>query len=434
VAPVHTLVWILAGIFLTNVLAVGWLLTLEFVERRRLDREIKQVDALWRYLTTPLSATVAWGARGRHRVAALHQGPAQQAGKAWIGLAVAATVVWVAAVVIDPAAPATFTSARGVVLPVVSPELEKHRTGVSSTSGVKTDGTRVSPQSPAQASSNPANPSIATSNDETVPATVAAKPHSSTAIHIEWDEVPIATGYAVERKTQNTQQGWLTIVKVQEHVTGYTDFGLDAATTYFYRVSALTDDGSAPPSDVVSATTPIAVPAATDVTAVATLDTIALTWTDVADETGYRVERSLDGSTGWIEIATTGQDVTTYTNATLSPGTTYYYRVVATNPGGDSASSNVASATTEASPPVIEGAAPAAGAPAAGGALAEGDPPAPGGLLAADSPTAGGALAEGDPPAPGGLLAADSPTAGGALAAPDPAATEVIEIAAVPAP
>jgi hypothetical protein len=141
------------------------------------------------------------------------------------------------------------------------------------------------------------------------------------------------------------------------------------------------------------------------------LDTIALTWTDVADETGYRVERSLDGTTGWVELATTGQDVTTYVNATLSPGTTYSYRIIATNAGGDSAPSNVASATTETPPPIIEGIAPAT-----------------------EAPGAGGLQAEGDPAAPGGLLAADAPAEGGALAAPEPAATEAIEIAAVPAP
>jgi hypothetical protein len=267
----------------------------------------------------------------------------------------------------------------------------------------------VSPLVPSEASSNTSDPSIATSNDETVPATVAAKPNSSTAIHIEWDAVPIATGYAVERKTQDTQQGWLTIVKVQQHVTAYTDFGLDAATTYFYRVSALTDDGAAPPSDIVSATTPIAVPAATDVTAVATLDTIALAWTDVADETGYRVERSLDGNTDWVEIATTGQDVTTYVNATLSPETTYYYRVIATNSGGDSAASNVASATTESPSPVIEGTAPVADAPAVGGALAT------------------------DAPAEGGALAVDTSAPSEALTAPDTSVTDGIEGTA-PAP
>jgi hypothetical protein len=412
---VHTLVWILAAIFLMNVLAVGWLLALELVERRRLDKEIRQVDALWRYLTTPLSATVAWGARSRQRVTALH--PQQSgAGKAWIGLAVAASVVWVAAVVVDPATQRQLTSARGVVFPAVSPELEKPRVGVSSTQGVKKDGTRVSPQSPGETTSSAPNPSIATSDDITVPATVAAQPNSSTAIHIVWEQVPVATGYAIERKQDKSQSGWRTIIEVEEDVTAYTDVGLAAHTTYFYRVSALMDDGAAPPSDIVSATTPIAVPAATEVTAVATLDTIALTWTDVADETGYRVERSPDGTTGWVELATTGQDVTTYVNATLSPDTTYFYRVIATNDGGDSPASNVASATTEAPSPVIEGAAPATEAPAAGGLQSvDADPATPAGLLAADTPAAGGALAVTDP------------------ATTDPATTEPAEIAA-PAP
>jgi hypothetical protein len=409
---VHTLVWILVAIFVMNVLAVGWLLALEFVERRRLDKEIRQVDALWRYLTTPLSATVAWGARSRQRATALH--PQQSgAGKAWIGLAVAASVVWVAAVVIDPASHRQLTSARGVVFPAVSPEMEKPRVGISSTPGVKQDGTGVVPQSPSDTTTSAPSASIATSNDVTVPATVAAQPNSSTAIHIVWEQVPVATGYAIERKQELTQQGWLTIVKVEEDVTAYTDVGLAADTTYFYRVSALTDDGAAPPSDIVSATTPptIAVPAATEVTAVATLDTIALTWTDVADETGYRVERSPDGITGWVELATTGQDVTMYVNATLSPDTAYFYRVIATNAGGDSPPSNVATATTEAPSPVIEGAAPAAESPSAGG------------LQTVDV----------DPATPAGLLAADTPAAGGALAAPDPATTDPVEIAA-PAP
>jgi fibronectin type 3 domain-containing protein len=406
-----TLVWILGAIFLVNVLAVGWLVTLEFVERRRLDKEIRQVDAMWRYLTTPLSATVAWGARGRvggrHRATAVRGQPAPAAGKAWIGLAVAATVVWVAAVTLGPPGQRLITSADGFVIPRVTPELEVHRHGVSSTPGVKNDGTRVSTLAPSQASSNTSDTSFATSNDETVPATVAAQPHSSTQIYLEWDEVRVATGYSVERKTEDSQQGWLTIVKVQEDVTDYTDDGLAAETTYFYRVSALTDSGTAPPSDVVSATTPIRVPAATNVTAVATLDTIALTWADVDGETGYRVERSLDGATDWIEIATTGQDVTTYINATLSPGTTYYYRIVATNAGGDSAPSNIASATTEPAPPDIEGTAPATDAPAAGGASAEGDPSATGGALAEGDPSAtGGALAEGDPSATEGIESA----------------------------
>jgi fibronectin type 3 domain-containing protein len=415
---VGTLVWIVGGIFLVNVLALGWLATLALVERRRLNKEIKQVDALWRYLTTPLSATVSWGARGRVggklRQAAIHPAPAGSAGKSWLGLAVAATVIWVAAVAFHPADQGTITSARGVGTSFVSPELEVRRTGESSAPGVKVDGARLSPQ--AQASSNAPSTSIATSTGETVPATVAAQPHSSTAIVIEWDEVPLATGYAVERKKEAVKQGWLRIAKVGEAQTTYKDGHLDAATTYFYRVSAMTDDGAAPPSDVVSATTPIAVPPATDVTAVATLDTITLSWTDVTDETGYRVERSLDGATEWIEIATTGQDVTTYVNATLSPRTTYFYRIVATNAGGDSTPSNVAFATTEKPRSDNGGIAPITESPAAGGALAV-DTPAAGGTQTVDTQVVDGLLAP----------QTEKPLEGSASVEGDPVAVEGIE-------
>ena len=400
-----TLVWIVGGIFVLNVLALAWLATLELVERRRLNKEIKQVDALWRYMTTPLSATVSWGARGRvggtRRPTATHPAPAGSAGKAWLGLAVAASVIWVAAVAFDPTDQGTITSARDVGTSFLSPESEVRRTGESSTPGVKADGTRVSPQG--QGSSNMPSTSIATSTGETVPATVAAQPHSSTAIVIQWDEVPLATGYEVERK-QEAIQGWLSLANVEETQTAYKDGGLDAETTYFYRVSAMTEDGAAPPSDVVSATTPMAVPPATEVTAVATLDTIALSWTDVTDETGYRVERSLDGVGDWIEIATTGQGVTTYVNGTLSPGTTYYYRIVATNAGGDSTPSNVAFATTETPPSDTGGIAPVTEAPGAGAALGA-DTKAADAVVALEIETSlgGSTSVEGDPVAVEGI-------------------------------
>jgi hypothetical protein len=45
-------------------------------------------------------------------------------------------------------------------------------------------------------------------------------------------------------------------------------------------------------------------------------------------------------------IGTTGMDVTAYTDSALLPETTYLYRVVATNAGGDSPPSAVVSVTT----------------------------------------------------------------------------------------
>ena len=57
-------------------------------------------------------------------------------------------------------------------------------------------------------------------------------------------------------------------------------------------------------------------------------------------ETGFRVERSLNGSTNWTEIGTVSANVTTYQDADLAPWTTYYYRVRAYSSSGASPYSN----------------------------------------------------------------------------------------------
>lgn len=73
---------------------------------------------------------------------------------------------------------------------------------------------------------------------------------------------------------------------------------------------------------------------------------IDLTWTDNAsDEDGFRIERSLDGTT-FTMIAAVGANSNSYSDTGLSTATTYYYRVYAYNGRGNSAYSNVASATT----------------------------------------------------------------------------------------
>ena len=75
---------------------------------------------------------------------------------------------------------------------------------------------------------------------------------------------------------------------------------------------------------------------------------INLTWTDNAtNETGYRVQRSPNGVNSWVFIGgTLPANTVSYSDTGRTPGTTYYYRVGAFNACGNSASSNVASATT----------------------------------------------------------------------------------------
>lgn len=404
-APVATLLWILGAVFLLNVLIAGWLVTLELVERRRLDKEIKEVDTLWRSLTMPQPQSEGWGSPlgvgVKQRTPVVHRLPAppRSVGRASVGLAVAASALWVVVAAFGAEDPRPFASARGLETSASQAEKRERQTDSSSAPGTTgTSGTAAS----SQASSDAASPNaIATPGAEAVPAAVAAEPHSSTAIHLVWAGVSTATGYEVERKELDSPQGWLKIIEVPESVTSYMDGDLDAGTTYFYRVSAMTGSGSLA-SDVVSATTlEGAAPPPTTVTAVAALDAITLTWANVADETGYRIELSADGTTGWAEIGTAGQDVTVHTDTSLSPGTTYYYRIVATNAAGDSAPSNVVKATTmteKVSEPPADGSATPSNNPAgdvpssgpSGGALAE-DAPA-----ATESPdgTLAGSLAE----------------------------------------
>ena len=73
---------------------------------------------------------------------------------------------------------------------------------------------------------------------------------------------------------------------------------------------------------------------------------INLSWTDVPNETGYKIERKKGLGGTYAEIATTAANVTSYNDGPLGTGTEYYYRVRAYNTHGDSGFSTDANATT----------------------------------------------------------------------------------------
>jgi hypothetical protein len=74
---------------------------------------------------------------------------------------------------------------------------------------------------------------------------------------------------------------------------------------------------------------------------------INLSWSDNSqNETGFKIERSTD-NVNFAQIATTGSNVTTFSNTGLTPSTRYYYRIRATNAAGDSQYSNTADAATQ---------------------------------------------------------------------------------------
>ena len=89
---------------------------------------------------------------------------------------------------------------------------------------------------------------------------------------------------------------------------------------------------------------------------------IDLAWQDnSSNETGFRVQRRVDGSDDWIEIGTTAANINTFSDEGLEPLTLYHYRVLAFSANAASEFSNEAMAMTLQLPPNITRFTPASG-------------------------------------------------------------------------
>jgi hypothetical protein len=187
------------------------------------------------------------------------------------------------------------------------------------------------------------------------PSNLVATAAGTTQINLTWkDNATNETGFKIERAAgTGSNLSYSQIATVGANITSYSSTGLGAGATYTYRIRAYNKFGDSAYSDPASATTgasptnPPAAPSVLMATAVSSTQ-INLAWTDNADnEAGFKIERALDG-VSFTQIATTGADVTTYSNSGLTASTTYTYRVRAYNAAGNSGYSNTDSATTDA--------------------------------------------------------------------------------------
>jgi titin len=164
------------------------------------------------------------------------------------------------------------------------------------------------------------------------------------------------TGFSLERCTGAACTNFVQIASLAANTTSYQNIGLAASTTYRYQVRASNGSVNSGYSNIASATTQTGatVPAAPTVlgaTAVSPSQ-INLSWTDNANnETGFSVERCTGAAcTNFVAVASLAANATTYQNTGLAPATAYRYQVRAFNGAGNSGSSNIASATTQATP------------------------------------------------------------------------------------
>ena len=191
------------------------------------------------------------------------------------------------------------------------------------------------------------------------PTGLTATASGTTQINLSWS-APASTGgsaitgYNIEVSPNGTS-GWTNqVANTSNTATTYAHTGLGGGTTRHYRVSAINTNGAGVPSNVDSATTGTTVPGApTGLTATASGTTqIDLSWSAPASTggsaiTGYKIEVSPNGTSGWTDqVANTSNTATTYAHTGLGGGTTRHYRVSAINTNGAGVPSNVDSATT----------------------------------------------------------------------------------------
>jgi hypothetical protein len=161
---------------------------------------------------------------------------------------------------------------------------------------------------------------------------------SSGQVSLAWaNDSRGALGYVVERSVDGLS--WSVIANLDGAATlSYTD-AAPAEGPLYYRVRA-TDSGGV--SKASSSTSIVyAYPLSpTGLTCAFPSGTeIDLSWTNhSASETGFEIERSPDGQSGWTQIGTTGPGVTQFADTGRLPYAAYYYRVEACNAAGESPS------------------------------------------------------------------------------------------------
>ncbi len=168
-------------------------------------------------------------------------------------------------------------------------------------------------------------------------------------VSLSWNASSDATSYTVKRAV--TSGGPYTNVAAAVGSTSYTDSSVTNGTTYYYVVSASNSAGESANSAAVSATPqgnvdPQPPAAPTGLSATAGDGEVSLSWTASSDATSYTVKRAVTSSGPYTNVAAAVSN-TSYTDSSVTNGTTYYYVVSASNDEGESPNSTEVSATPQ---------------------------------------------------------------------------------------
>jgi len=172
---------------------------------------------------------------------------------------------------------------------------------------------------------------------------VSATDNLCNSVTISWTDVANETGYRIMRHG-------IEIGTVGSNTTSYSDGTATPGVTYTYTVQAYNACGNGPLSN---ADTGIRLAAPGTVTGVVASDnlcpTVSISWSNIANETGYRIRRS------GVVLTTVSADITSYADNTATPGLLYSYTVQAYNTCGDGPESSPDNGTRASAPNQVTG-------------------------------------------------------------------------------
>jgi len=168
------------------------------------------------------------------------------------------------------------------------------------------------------------------------------------AISLQWSPVDGAAAYLIYRSS--TMDPYDRVVGSSASAT-FTDSTVELGAIYRYRVSAVSSGGESALSGAAEAlaydsSQPLPpAPAGLQITATKSLS-VDLAWTPLDGVVGYNIYRAAD-SEGPYERVDYSRSAS-YTDRSVNPSTTYFYRITSAAAGGESPPSESVSATTKA--------------------------------------------------------------------------------------
>ncbi len=166
---------------------------------------------------------------------------------------------------------------------------------------------------------------------------------ASDAIELTWSapktdaggsELTGFTGFRIYRSEGTGGPGFGLLTQADSTRRVYDDQGLELATTYSYRISAIDGHGNESAlSSSISLTTSTASPPTNVQAAVITTVTdtlVRVTWTEPAEFTSFRVERQTVGTSSGSAFSTVelSQTESTFDDTNVESGRSYLYRVL----------------------------------------------------------------------------------------------------------